>query len=125
MSEYSHSLGDAVKQARKKLGLTQRQVADMIDVDERTIMNIETYRANTTMEVLYPLIRTLHIDARSIFHPEEVNESPFHYQLRELIDSCSEEEAKILLSVCQTIMAALHEKEAPRLDERKRAYVPI
>lgn len=46
------------------MGLSQNQTAALIRADERTIMNIETYRANTTMEILYPLIRTLLIDAR-------------------------------------------------------------
>lgn len=44
MSEYSHPLGDTVKKARKKMGLTQNQVAIMTDSDERTIMNIENYK---------------------------------------------------------------------------------
>ena len=78
MSEYSRPLGDTVKKARKKMGLTQNQVASIIGADERTIMNIETYKANTTMEVLYPLIRTLHIDARDIFNPEIRKDAPSH-----------------------------------------------
>ena len=52
------------------MGLTQNQTAALIRADERTIMNIETYRANTTMEILYPLIRTLLIDASDIINPE-------------------------------------------------------
>lgn len=61
MSEYSHPLGDTVKRPEKKMGLTQNQVAVLTNSNERTIMNIEmqNYTANTTMEVLYPLIRTL------------------------------------------------------------------
>ena len=70
MTEYSRSLGDAVKKVRYKMGLTQNQTAALIRADERTIMNIETYRANTTMEILYPLIRTLLIDASDIINPE-------------------------------------------------------
>ena len=69
MSEYSRALGDTVRAARKKMGLSQNKVAALIDADERTIMNIETYNANTTMDVLYPLIRTLRIDPRDIFNP--------------------------------------------------------
>ena len=64
MSEYSQVLGDTVRAARKKMGLSQNKVAALIDADERTIMNIETYNANTTMDVLYPLIRLLRIDPR-------------------------------------------------------------
>ena len=57
MSEYSRSLGDAVKRARKQQGLTKKQLADMISVDERTITNIEMYKSNTT---IYGLQSNLH-----------------------------------------------------------------
>ena len=52
-------------------------------------MNSKTYKANTTMEVLYPLIRTSQIAARDIFIPEIGGESLAHYQLRALIDDCT------------------------------------
>lgn len=41
MSEYSHPLGDAVKRARGKMGLTQNEVADAVDIDVRTVLNID------------------------------------------------------------------------------------
>ena len=46
MPEYSHPLGDAVKRARGKLGLTQNEVADAADIDVRTVLNIEIGRAH-------------------------------------------------------------------------------
>lgn len=119
MSEYSRPLGDTVRKARNRMGLTQNQVAALINADERTIMNIETYKANTTMEVLYPLIRTLHIDARDIFNPESGKNSPVHYQLRTLIDNCTEEEAATLLSVCETIISAFRNKDGTVLKQKK------
>ena len=121
MSEYSRPLGDTVKKARKKMGLTQNQVASIIGADERTIMNIETYKANTTMEVLYPLIRTLDIDARDIFNPEIRKDAPSHHQLRVLIDSCSEEEAETLISVCEAVLSGLRAQNSIKIEEKKPA----
>lgn len=123
MSEYSRPLGDTVKKARKKMGLTQNQVASIIGADERTIMNIETYKANTTMEVLYPLIRTLHIDARDIFNPEIRKDAPSHHQLRVLIDSCSEEEAETLISVCEAVLSGLRAQNSIKIEEK--ACLPV
>lgn len=111
MPEYSRPLGDTVRHARTQQGLTKKQLADKISVDERTITSIETYKSNTTMEVLYPLLRTLNIDPREIFNPEMGRESPAHYQLRTLVDKCSEEEATTILSVCETVLAALRSKD--------------
>lgn len=123
MSEYLHPLGNTVKKARKKMGLTQNQVAIMTDSDERTIMNIENYKANTTMEVLYPLIRMLRIDPREIFCPEMDKESPAHYQLQLLINNCSEEEATALIPVCQAVISALRTNDGIPIKE-KRACLP-
>ena len=65
MYDFSYPLGNAVKSTRYQRGLTQLQVADMADIDVRTVMNIENYKANPKMEVLYPLVRALRIDART------------------------------------------------------------
>lgn len=123
MSGYSRPLGDTVKKARKKMGLTQNQVAVLTNSDERTIMNIEKYKANTTMEVLYPLIRTLRIDPRDIFCPEMDRESPAHYQLQLLINDCSEEEVAALIPVCQAVLSALRANDGIPIKE-KRACLP-
>ncbi len=111
MPEYSRPLGDTVRNARTQRGLTKKQLADKIDVDERTITSIETYKSNTTIEVLYPLLRTLNIDPREIFNPEMGKESRAHYQLRTLVDQCSEAEAATILSVCEAVLSALRSKD--------------
>ena len=112
MHEYSRPLGDAVKRARGKLDLTQNEVADMADVDVRTVLNIENYKGNPKMEVLYPLVRALKIDAREIFNPEIRRESPALRQLRVLIEECSEEEAAAIIPVFQSVLTALRDKNA-------------
>ena len=112
MHEYSRPLGDAVKRARGKLDLTQNEVADMADVDVRAVLNIENYKGNPKMEVLYPLIRALKIDAREIFNPEIRRESPALRQLRVMIEECSEEEAAAIIPVFQSVLTALRDKNA-------------
>lgn len=112
MQEYSRSLGDTVRSARLRQGYTQKQVADKLDIDERSIASIEKYHANTTMDILYPLLRLLKIDAREIFNPELSRETNAHYQLRLLMDSCSENEAEALYVVCDAFLTALRSKDA-------------
>lgn len=99
MSDYAHTLGDAVKRARGKSGLTQSEVADAANVDVRTVLNIENYKGNPKMEVLYPLIRVLKIDTKEVFYPEMQRESPALSQLRLLIEDCTEEEAASIIPI--------------------------
>lgn len=112
MPDYSKPLGDVIKSARKRMDLTQNEVADSIDVDVRTIINIENFKGNPKLEVLYPLIRSLKIDAREIFYPEMQRESPALRQLRLLVEDCSEEEAATVIPVLQAVVSALRDKNA-------------
>lgn len=111
MQDYSRPLGDALKRARGESGYTQREVADKIGKDVRTILNIENYKGNPKMEVLYPLIRALNIDAREVFYPELQRESPALRQLRLLIEECSEVEAATLIPVFQSVLSAMRTRD--------------
>lgn len=106
MTEYSRVLGDTVKRARLSLKLTQKRVAEQINVDERTIMNIEKGTSNPTLDVLYPLFQVLKIDSRDIFDAKMPRESEAQYQLCLLAEDCTEE-AALLIPVMESIKKAL------------------
>ena len=112
MQDYARSLGDAVKRARGKLNLTQNEVADAAGIDSRTVFNIENYKGNPKLEVLYPLVRTLKMDSREIFYPEMYRESPMLEQLRLVTGECTEEEAAALIPVIQSVLAAMRNANA-------------
>lgn len=112
VSEYSVILGDVVRAARAKSGITQSELASAIDAANRTVLNIENGRGNPKLEVLFPLIRALKIDARTIFNPEMLNESSQLYRLRMLIDSCTDEEADTLFSIVESVLRALRSKDS-------------
>ena len=112
MPEYSRILGDVVKVARGKSGLTQAEVAVAIHRDTRTVLNIENYKGNPKLEVLYPLVRTLKIDAREIFNPEMQLDSPALRQLRLLVEDCSEEEAAAIIPVFQAALKMARNQRA-------------
>lgn len=101
MLDYSRVLGDVVKVAREQTGLTQAELAATISRDTRTVLNIENYKGNPKLEVLYPLVRALRIDSREIFYPEMRCDSPALRQLRLLVADCSDEEATAIIPVLQ------------------------
>lgn len=110
MLDFVRILGDKVKQARERLGLTQKQVAEQANVDNRTVLNIENYKGNPKFEVLCPIIRTLKIDPREIFYPELHRDTPAVHQLRMLIEDCDEEEAQALIAVVQSVLKVSRSK---------------
>lgn len=101
MSDYSRVLGDVVKVAREQAGFTQAELAATIGRDTRTVLNIENYKGNPKLEVLFPLVRALKIDSKEIFYPEMRSDTSALRQLRLLVADCSEEEATAIIPVLQ------------------------
>ncbi len=61
MHIFSKNLGDTVRRAREESHISQTELAENLSLDVRTIINIENYRGNPKLEVLFPLIRELKI----------------------------------------------------------------
>ena len=50
MYEFSQPLGDVIKEGRRRAGLTQKDVSIALDMDYRTLQNIETGKGNPWMD---------------------------------------------------------------------------
>lgn len=109
--EYARILGDSIKTAREVASLTQAELAERAGIDSRTILNIENYHGNPKMQVLYPLIRALGIDANEIFYSRESQGSTKLHKLELLLANCSEEEIEALIPVCESVVTAIRSKE--------------
>lgn len=113
MYEFSSSLGDAIRKGRKNAGLTQKEVAIILDMDYRTLQNIESGKGNPSMEKLYALVRLLKVDSQEIFYPDLVHQSPTLNRLRLLLSDCTDEEADILIPVVLAVLSGLRKKGLP------------
>lgn len=66
-------LGEQIKNARLHKGISQEQLAEMLNCSSRHIMAIENEQKKPGYWLLYNLIRTLNIPADTIFYPERHN----------------------------------------------------
>ncbi len=82
----------------------------MVDVDPRTIHNIENYKGNPVFILLVLLIRTLNIDPNKIFYPENQCERPNIRRVCKKIEGCSEQEVRELEPVIDALIKAFKEK---------------
>lgn len=59
MQDIKQNLANAVREARTELGLSQEKLAEILNLDQRTILNIEAGRGNPKFEKLnIPLRRS-------------------------------------------------------------------
>lgn len=76
MQDIKQNLANVVRKARTELGLSQEKLAELLNLDQRTILNIEAGRGNPKFEKLYPLITYLKIPADKIFYPDSETQTP-------------------------------------------------
>lgn len=110
MLDYKIALGNAIKNARTELNLTQSEVADLIDADSRTILNIENYKGNPKMEMLFLLIRALRIDPNAVFYPEKNSNPTEPERIKMLLEQCSEEDLEKMIPVIDSVIRAFGSK---------------
>lgn len=104
MYEFQRILGERVKAERNKRGLTQKQLADLIHSNKRTILDIENGRGNPKLETLFSILNYLEIDPYTIFFPEPPTRSVAMMQLEQQLHGCTEEQIYILASICKSVM---------------------
>ena len=63
------AFGLAIKEARKKQGLTREQVGAMIEIDPRYLTNIENKGQHPSLQVLYDLVSLLNVSVDEFFYP--------------------------------------------------------
>ena len=99
------AFGLAIKEARKKQGLTREQVGAMIEIDPRYLTNIENKGQHPSLQVLYDLVHLLNISTDEFFLPaSDLVKSTRRRQLEEQLDTMSEKDLIIIESVADGII---------------------
>lgn len=109
--EFSTALAEVSTRGRITAGFTLDSVSAKTTVDKRTIMNMENGDGNPTLEKLYPIIRLYGVDPRPLFFPEINLDTPVREDFRLLLETCSEQEAAVLIPIIRAILDALRARD--------------
>lgn len=99
------AFGLAIKEARKKQGLTREQVGAMIEIDPRYLTNIENKGQHPSLEVLYDLVSLLNVSVDEFFlSSDSLAKSSRRRQLESKIDNFTDADLVIMESVADGIV---------------------
>ena len=97
-------LGDIIKAARQKSGLTIDELANRLDITDRYIYRIENQGKKPSFDILYKLIRELGTTPDSIFYPERsVKDSEIEDLIRRLYN-CDERSLEVVKATAKALM---------------------
>ena len=99
------AFGLAIKEARKKQGLTREQVGAMIEIDPRYLTNIENKGQHPSLQVLYDLVSLLNVSVDEFFlSSDTLAKSSRRRQLESKIDNFTDADLVIMESVADGIV---------------------
>ena len=107
MSDYSKRLGESIYNNRKRLHITQAELAERAGVTEQTIRKIEHGEGNPQLDVFCSLISALGIDPAEIVYPQKETSDPARKQLEILLTDCSDEQIHELIPVVEAALGII------------------
>lgn len=100
-------LGDVIKAARQRSGITMEELAYKVGVTERYLYRIENENKKPCFDVLFQLIRELSIFPDEIFYPEMNNVNLDLEQLIRMLYTLDPETLSIIKSIVEIFFKKL------------------
>ena len=105
------AFGLAIKEARKKRGLTREQVGAMIEIDPRYLTNIENKGQHPSLQIFFELIQRYHISVDQFLLDTPAAKDTKRRQLDALLDGMSDTGIRIVTATAKEISEVEKEGE--------------
>ena len=107
-----HDIGLAIKRAREASGMTQEQLAYIVDRAPRTIMYHENDGQHPSFNTFYQLVTMFDISVDQYFYPSKNKGSECRKRIDAMLNSLDEKELKIVEATIQAMKAAKETEDA-------------
>lgn len=108
MLYHDDKLGEVIKTARLKMGLTRDQLSEKIGISSRYLMSIEHGGKKPSYDVLFQLVRQLALNTDDIFYPERADGNDLSRKhLVQMLNLCNKHDIEV---VTATVKALIDEK---------------
>lgn len=106
-----HGIGLAIKKAREKSGLTQEQLAYILDRTPRTIMYNENNGQHPSLNSFYQMVTMFDISVDQYFFPSKNAGNSCRKHIDVMLNSLDEKELKVIEATIQALKAAKETEE--------------
>ena len=118
-----HDIGLAIKRAREAKGMTQEQLACIIDRDPRTVMYNENDGQHPSLNTFYQMVTMFDISVDQFFYPDKGAASGCKSRIDVMLSSMDEKDLRLVETIIRAIKEA---KETEEVWERGlRFFVPF
>ena len=106
-----HDIGLAIKRAREASGMTQEQLAYIVDRAPRTIMYNENDGQHPSLNTFYQMVTMFDISVYQYFYPSQNSGSECRKRIDAMLNALDERELKIVEATIQAMKASKETEE--------------
>ena len=102
-----HAIGNKLLTIRKRLGLTQAEVAELAGLSDRTYADIERGNVNMRIETILRICGVLHITPDEILTENQAEMTPQQEELLAKLNACSPKDKETALRLLNVYLQSL------------------
>lgn len=107
-----HDIGLEIKRKREAKGMTQEQLASIIDRDPRTVMYNENDGQHPSLNTFYQMITMFDISVDQFFYPDMGTDAACKKRINVLLNSMGEKDLRLVEALIRTIKETKEAEEA-------------
>lgn len=101
-------IGEKLFQARKRMGLTQSEVAETAGLSDRTYADIERGHVNMRIETFIQICNALHVTPNDILTEQHISVKDRQAELQERLSLCTPNETETVLQLLSVYLDSLN-----------------
>ena len=106
-----HDIGREIKRKREASGMTQEQLACIIDRDPRTVMYHENDGQHPSLNAFYQMMTMFDISVDQFFFPEKYPENSCRKRIDVMLNSLDEKDLRVIEATIQALKDAKETEE--------------
>ena len=107
-----HDIGLAIKRAREAKGMTQEQLAFIIDRDPRTVMYHENDGQHPSLNIFYQLVTMFDISVDQFFYPDMGADDACKKRINIMLSSMNKKELELVEKLIRAVKDSQETEEA-------------
>lgn len=119
--DYLVVIGKKLKEQRKRLGLSQAELAEKLDIHEKQVYRIEIGKNSPSILTVLKMIQILKMDIRVLDADNIQNFNPIKDEIYALLGDSTDEELVLYRNVIQTIKSSQRLTTKEKEQIRKKA----
>ena len=101
-----HGIGLAIKRAREQKGMTQEQLAYVIDRDPRTVMYNENDGQHPSLNTFYQMVTMFDISVDQFFYPSKSGDDDCRKRINVMLNSMDKKNLQLVESLIRAVKDA-------------------